>query len=163
MKWIFGIIAKIRLNVGDHKLASTFDTASNWDDGKSCRTVLMELQTASWLRLGKAIGSAQPVHKSVQVRVYKNCPVALSPQCATRSTSMNPCWSSFQSAKVRTGMFSLSKVPGLVVLKPRGLLNRACARQRSMLERLICNSNSLVSGDSSISPHRSNTSIPSGR
>src|SRR3989304_1756890 len=131
--------------------------------GKSWRMASIAAQTASWLRLGKAIGSVQPVHRSVQVKVYKNWPATLSPQCATKSTSRKPGLSSLQSAKMRTGMFFLSKLPGLVVLRPCGLLKRAGARQRSMLERLMRKSNSLVSAEHVSSPQRSKTLIPSGR
>lgn len=120
-------------------------------------------QTVSWLRLRKAIGSVQPVQMSVQVKVFKNCPAALSPQCATRSISMKPGLSSFHSVKVRIGMFFLSRVPGLVVLNPCGELKRTGARQRSIVERLMCRSNSLFFVESVSSSQRSNTLIPSGR
>jgi len=64
---------------------------------------------------------------------------------------------------VRTGMAFLSRLPGLVVVRPCGCLKRAGARQRSMVERLILNSNALVSGVSCSSPQRSNTLTISGR
>jgi hypothetical protein len=61
------------------------------------------------------------------------------------------------------GMRFLSRLPGLVVLKPCDVWRRTGRKQRSMLAELIFKSSSLVSGASSISSQRSSTLIASGK
>ena len=69
--------------------------------------------TACWLRLGRTSSSHHLVATSTAHRVWRYSPLVLCPQWATRSTSKNPGRPSSQSAKVRTGIFFLRRVPGL--------------------------------------------------
>ena len=112
-------------------------------------------ETASCERCGRAVTSVQPVEMSVQVKVFRYCPSVVFPQCTTRSISMNPGRSSSHSVKVRMGMRFLSRLPGLVVLKPCSDLIRTGREQRSMLDELIFRSSSCACWESLISLHRS--------
>ena len=87
----------------------------------------------------------------------------LSPQWATRSISKKPGPSLFQSAKVRIGMLSRNRVPGLVVLKRRRPSRlRIGPSSRSMVDGLISTSWTSASLVSCCSPCRRSTPISSG-
>ena len=84
---------------------------------------------------------------STPVNMLRYNPSVLSPQWATRSTSMNLGRFSFHSAKVLMGMAPLSRLPGLVVLN--GLLDPLSPWgfiRRSMDDALIALSCSAASG-----------------
>jgi len=58
--------------------------------------------------------TVHPVAMSVTVRVKQNSPLELPPSWPTRSISTNSGVSSLHSAQVRTGIWDLSRLPGLV-------------------------------------------------
>jgi hypothetical protein len=124
---------------------------------------LMAAETAIWVLLGMARHSVHPVDTSTAVNVYKNCPLALSPQCATKSISTNPGIVSSHSRHIGTGIDFLSSVPGLVVEIPFGDACMTLYRQRSMVEHELLNHNVFISELHSNSSSLSNTDTTSGK
>ncbi len=131
--------------------------------GSRWRIQWIACETAACERCNRAVTSVQPVQISVQVNVFRYCPSVVLPQWATKSISMNPGRSSSHAVKVRTGIRLLSRLPGLVVLKPCDDLTRNGRRQRSILAGLIFKRSFLVFSEISISWQRSSTLIASGR
>lgn len=123
----------------------------------------MPSEVAFWPLLGKARSSHQRVWISTVHRVLSYSLAVVSPQWATESISTNLGLCLFQSAKVRMGMASLSKLPGLVVPRPRWRsLLRARLRRRSMVAALIGSSWALVLGAMVSSPCLSRAATSSG-
>lgn len=92
---------------------------------------------------------------SVTVSVKQNSPAALPPSWPTKSISTNPGTDSSQSAQVRIGMCSLSRLPGLVCERPRMVsFARSPANRRSMVAALIRHNNAASSSLRSSSPSR---------
>ena len=132
--------------------------------GKRPRHATIAALTVAWLRLSKPYSSTQRVLTSIMSRLLRCSPWVVSPQCATRSTSMKPGWASSHCAKVRTGMACLSNLPGLVVVRPWGRTpRRAWASRRSAVAGLSVRSKVRFSESSFNSPCRSSASTNVGR
>jgi hypothetical protein len=107
--------------------------------------------------------TVHPVQMSVTVRVKQNSPKLLPPSWPTRSISTKPGTASSHSAQVRTGIWDLSSVPGLVCERPRGInLARSPASFRSMVAALIRISNAACSSVITSSPSRRSNGTSTG-
>ena len=72
-------------------------------NGKSSSATCSASSASAPVRIMTGTHSVQPVAMSVSTMVCAKAPAALTPECATKSTSTNPGGGSPQSAKVRTG------------------------------------------------------------
>jgi hypothetical protein len=96
--------------------------------------------TKRWPLLRTARDSTQPVWISVRLRDWANSPSAESPEWETKSISVKSGVVTFRCS-VRTGMWCLSKVPGLVRPYRRRRTWRLRAwRRRSIVRGLIVRS-----------------------
>ncbi len=83
-------------------------------NGKNSMTCINAANTYFWALLRTEWFTVHPVLISVTVRVKKNSPRLLPPSWPTRSISTKPGTASSHSVQVRTGVWDLSKEPGLV-------------------------------------------------
>ncbi len=112
--------------------------------------------------LGTLRFSVQPVAMSVTVNVQACSPAGLPPSWLTRSISTKPGTASSQSAHVRTGIWLLSRVPGLVHERPlTAYFLRSGANRRSTVAADMPTSSAAVSSSMSNSPNRRSTATNS--
>ena len=71
--------------------------------GKSFCAACSASSASAPARITTGTHSVQPVAMSISTSVWTKAPAALTPECATKSTSTNPGGGSPQSPKVRTG------------------------------------------------------------
>ena len=96
--------------------------------------------TPAWPLPMTARVSTHVVWMSVRLREWRNSPSAHSPEWETRSTSVKPGVCTAQCS-VRSGMWCLRSVPGLVRPYRRRLSRRLCdASRRSIYRGLIASS-----------------------